>query len=131
MADAPRRRATDRVSASPTFVGVGTTFSGNLACEGDLVVGGEVIGDGSVQGAFTLAEGGRWEGRIEAKAAVIAGEWLGEIVIAEKLEIRKTARIRGRVAARSIAVAKGALIDGEMSVTSGAPIVTYEEKRAG
>jgi len=131
MADAPRRRLADRVSSSPTFVGVGTTLTGNLACEGDLVVGGAVIGDGSVRGAFTLSEGGRWEGRIEAQAAVIAGEWRGDIVIGEKLEIRKTARIRGSVTARSIAVAQGAVIDGDMSVTSGAPIVTYEEKRSG
>ena len=55
----------------------------------------------------------------------------GDIVIAEKLEIRKTARIRGSVTARSIAVAQGALIDGAMSVTSGAPVVSYEEKRQG
>lgn len=131
MSDTPRRRLTDRVSSSPTFIGVGTTLTGNLDCEGDLVVGGSVIGDSTVHGAFTLSEGGRWEGKLQVKSAIIAGEWLGEISASEKLEIRKSARIRGIVAARSIAVAQGALIDGEMSVTSGAPVVTYEEKRQG
>ena len=66
---------------------------------------------------------------MQVKNAVIAGEWHGEITATEKLEIRKSARIRGAVTARSIAVAKGAVIDGEMSVTSGAPVVSYEEKR--
>jgi len=131
MSDTPRRRLTDRVSSSPTFIGVGTTLTGNLDCEGDLVVGGNVIGDSTVRGAFTLSEGARWEGKLQVKTAIIAGEWLGEISASEKLEIRKSARIRGVVAARSIAVAQGALIDGEMSVTSGAPVVTYEEKRQG
>lgn len=129
MSDTPRRRLTDRVSSSPTFIGIGTTLTGNLDCEGDLVVGGSVVGDSTVRGAFTLSEGGRWEGKLQVKTAIIAGEWLGEISASEKLEIRKSARIRGVVVARSIAVAQGALIDGEMSVTSGAPVVTYEEKR--
>jgi cytoskeletal protein CcmA (bactofilin family) len=104
---------------------------GTLRCRGDLVVGGHVQADCIVAGALTLSEGGSWQGKLEAANAVIAGNVNGELVVAEKLEIRKTARIRGSVSARSIAVAKGALIDGEMSVTSGAPVVTYEEKRHG
>ena len=131
MSDTPRRRVSDRVSSSPTFIGVGTTLTGNLDCEGDLVVGGCVIGDSIVRGNFTLSEGGRWEGRLQVKTAVVAGEWLGEIAASDKLEIRKSARIRGMVSARIIAVAQGALIDGEMAVTSGAPVVRYEEKRQG
>ncbi len=129
MTDTPRRRLTDRGSSSPTFIGVGTTLTGSLQCNGDLIIGGNVVGDGIVHGACTLSESGRWEGRLQVKNAVIAGEWQGEIEVAEKLEIRKSARIRGAVTARSIAVAKGAVIDGEMSVTSGAPVVHYEEKR--
>ena len=120
MTDTPRRRATDRASGSPTFIGAGTTLTGNLKCEGDLIVGGAVIGDSDVDGGVTLSEGGRWQGRLRASTAVIAGEWQGEIIASEKLEIRKSARIRGAVTARSIAVAQGAVIEGEMAVTSGA-----------
>ena len=125
----PRRRHSDRVSASPTFIGAGSKFTGNLSCEGDLVVGGDVNGEGEVRGALTLSEGGHWEGKIQATNAVIAGEVTGTVSVSEKLEIRKTARLRGIVSARTIAVAQGAVIDGEMSVTSGAPVVSYEEKR--
>lgn len=129
MADIPRRRLADKVSSSPTFVGAGSKLTGNLECDSDLVVAGHVRGDGAVRGAFTLAEGGSWEGRIQAANAVIAGDVEGIVVIGEKLEIRQTARIHGSVNARTIAVAQGAVIDGEMSVTSGAPVVHYEEKR--
>jgi cytoskeletal protein CcmA (bactofilin family) len=131
MTDAPRRRLADRVSTSPTFIGAGTTLVGNLECQGDLAVGGAVQGNSLVRGAFTLSEGGRWEGELQATNAVIAGEVLGAVVVSEKLEIRKTARVRGFVKARTIAVAQGALIDGEMAVTSGSPVVHYEEKRGG
>jgi cytoskeletal protein CcmA (bactofilin family) len=131
MSEAPRRRLTDRVSSSPTFIGAGSEMEGNLACESDLVVGGRVTGDTRVRGSFTLSEGGRWEGSIQAANAVVGGEIVGSIVVTEKLEVRKSARITGSLTARSIAVAQGAVIDGDMSVTSGKPVVHYEEKRGG
>jgi cytoskeletal protein CcmA (bactofilin family) len=37
--------------------------------------------------------------------------------------------IRGSVSARTIAIAKGAIIDGGIEVTSGTAIVQFEEKR--
>jgi cytoskeletal protein CcmA (bactofilin family) len=129
MSEAPRRRHADKVSVSPTFIGAGSKLTGNLECEGDLVVGGHVNGEGNVRSAFTLSEGGLWEGKIQAANAVIAGEVTGTVSVSDKLEIRKSARIRGIVIARIIAIAQGAVIDGEMSVTSGAPVVSYQEKR--
>lgn len=129
MTETPRRRASDRQSGSPTLVGVGSRFIGNLECGGDLVVGGQMRGEGVVRGSLTLSEGSRWEGDIQASNAVIAGEIEGSVSVSEKLELRKTARIRGSVRARTIAVARGAVIDGEMAVTSGAPVVHFEEKR--
>jgi cytoskeletal protein CcmA (bactofilin family) len=129
MTDKPRRRHSDRVSGSPTLIGAGSKFTGDLECQGDLVVGGSVHGDGIVGGSLTLSEGAHWDGRVHAANAVIAGEVTGAVVAAEKLEIRKNARIHGMVRARTIAVARGAVIEGEMAVTSGAPVVHYEEKR--
>lgn len=130
MSETPRRRATDRLSSSPTFIGAGSKFVGNFECGGDLVVGGRIEGDGAVRGALTLSEGGVWRGEIQAATAVIAGAVEGSLAVSEKLEIRKTARIHGAVRARTIAVAQGAVIDGDMAVTSGAPVVHYEEKRS-
>jgi cytoskeletal protein CcmA (bactofilin family) len=114
--------------SSPTLIGVGTVVVGNLECEGDLIVGGSVQGDSSVRGSFSLFDTARWVGRVEARFAVIAGELEGELRVTEKLEIRKSARIRGMVSARSVAVAQGAVIEGDLSVISG-DVVRYDEKR--
>jgi cytoskeletal protein CcmA (bactofilin family) len=129
MSDTPRRRLSDRSAASPTLIGAGSRFTGNFECESDLVLGGRIEGDGTIRGALTLAEGGQWEGTIHATNAVIAGEIQGTIVVSEKLEIRKSARIRGSVKAKTIAIAEGGVIDGDMAITSDAPVVRYEEKR--
>ncbi len=37
--------------------------------------------------------------------------------------------IRGKVSARTIAIAKGAIVDGEIEVTSDSPVLQFEEKR--
>jgi cytoskeletal protein CcmA (bactofilin family) len=111
------------------LIGAGSRFTGNFECESDLVVGGRIEGDGTIRGALTLSEGGQWEGSIQATNAVIAGEIQGSIAVAEKLEIRKSARIRGSVRAKTIAIAEGGVIDGDMAITSDAPVVRYEEKR--
>ena len=52
------------------------------------------------------------------------------LVVENKLEIGATAVIRADIVARSIAVAKGAVIDGAVTVTSGEAVLEFEEKRA-
>jgi cytoskeletal protein CcmA (bactofilin family) len=129
MSTPPRRRIVDAISPSPTFIGAGTTLVGDLRCEGDLAVAGDVTGDAQLQGSFTLSQGAQWLGNVAARNAVLAGDVQGSVDCVDKLEIRQSARVHGAVRARSIAIAEGAVIDGEMSVTSSAPIVRYQEKR--
>ncbi|HYC08726.1 MAG TPA: polymer-forming cytoskeletal protein, partial [Steroidobacteraceae bacterium] len=53
----------------------------------------------------------------------------GKLVVEDKLEVASTAVLHADIVARSIAVARGAIIDGSVTVTSGQPIVEFEEKR--
>lgn len=129
MIESLKRRLVDQVGESPTFVAEGSQLTGDLETPGPLVVSGTVRGDGRVGGALHMAVTARWEGEIHARAAVIAGKVIGKLVVAEKLEVGTSAVIHADVVARSIAVAKGAIIDGAVTVTSGQPIVQFEEKR--
>ena len=45
------------------------------------------------------------------------------------MEISGTARVTGSLAGHSIAVAEGAIIEGDIKVKSGTPPVTFQEKR--
>lgn len=129
MTDNPRRRLRDAFSGTPTVLGERTKFVGNLETAGPLVVCGHVQGDAHVDGSVNLAVGAHWEGGIHANHAVIAGKVTGSIVITEKLEIGQTAVIHGSVTARMLAIAKGAVVDGDITITSGEPITRFEEKR--
>ena len=124
-----KRRFLDSSSASPTFIGVNSVFVGDIRGSGQFVVSGEVHGDGELDGALNLSVTGKWHGQVRAQQAIIAGTILGGLIVQDKLEIGYTAVIRGRVSARTVAIAKGAIVDGEIEVTSETPVIQFEEKR--
>jgi len=126
-----KRRFLEGPATAPTFIGGQSVFVGNIRGAGQFVVSGEVHGDGDLDGGLNMSASARWHGHIRARRAIIAGEVIGSLTVAEKLEIGDTAVIRGRVCARTMAIAKGAIVDGEIEVTSDAPVVRFEEKREG
>jgi cytoskeletal protein CcmA (bactofilin family) len=125
-----KRRVIDQIGESPTFVAEGSRLTGDLETSGPLVMCGAIRGDGRIGGALSMAVTAEWQGEIHAAAAVIAGKVSGKLVVEDKLEVGATAVIHADIVARSIAVAKGAIIDGVVTVTSGQPVVQFEEKRA-
>jgi cytoskeletal protein CcmA (bactofilin family) len=127
--DPPKRRFLELGEATPTFIGANSVFIGNIRGTGQFVVSGEVHGDGELDGALNLSATGSWHGHIQAQQAIVAGKILGGLSVKDKLEIGYTAVIRGRVSARTVAIAKGAIVDGEIEVTSDTPVVEFEEKR--
>jgi cytoskeletal protein CcmA (bactofilin family) len=130
MSESPRRRLLDLLGGSPSFVAEGCRITGDFETIGPLVMCGVIRGDGHVRGTLSLTAKAEWEGEVRAERGVIAGKVTGILTVEDKLEIGATAVIRARVSARAIAIAKGAVIDGELIVTSGQPIVSFEEKRS-
>jgi cytoskeletal protein CcmA (bactofilin family) len=125
----PKRRFLELGEATPTFIGATSVFIGNIRGAGQFVVSGEVHGDGELDGALNLSASGCWHGNIQAQQAIVAGKIMGGLSVKDKLEIGYTAVIRGKVSARTVAIAKGAIVDGEIEVTSDSPVVQFEEKR--
>jgi cytoskeletal protein CcmA (bactofilin family) len=125
----PKRRFLDLGEATPTFIGATSVFIGNIRGAGQFVVSGEVHGDGELDGVLNLSASGCWHGNIQAQQAIVAGKIMGGLSVKDKLEIGYTAVIRGKVSARTVAIAKGAIVDGEIEVTSDSPVVEFEEKR--
>ena len=128
-ADRPRRRLFDQVSGAPTLVGAGSEFEGELRVNGPMSLGGTIVGNGTIDGAVAIAREGHWRGNVTARSAVVAGKITGDVTIEAKLEIGKSAVIRGNIRARVIAIADGANVDGQMTVTGDEPVLRFEEKR--
>ncbi len=121
MSDLPKRRLLDQFGATPTFIAEGCRMQGDLETRGPLVLSGTLIGDGRIGGALSVSVGAHWQGDVQAKAGVIAGEVTGRVTIEEKLEIGATAVIRGSIAARTLAIANGAEIEGDIVVNGSPP----------
>jgi cytoskeletal protein CcmA (bactofilin family) len=125
-----KRRIQD--TAGPTtYVAATTTIVGTMTGKGAYVFCGTVEGECDIDGPLTLAAGGRWRGVLKATDIVVAGVVEGDVVAKQRVEILGTARITGSLAGHSIAVAEGAIIEGEIKVTSGAEPTTFHEKRQG
>ncbi|HVY65774.1 MAG TPA: polymer-forming cytoskeletal protein [Gammaproteobacteria bacterium] len=124
-----KRRIQDSNHGPRTFVAPGTKIVGSITGKGSYVFCGTIEGDCEISGPVTLAEGGRWKGTIKATDIVIAGVVEGDVVGEQRVEIAGTARVSGSLAGHSIAVAEGAIIEGDIKVKSGAPAVTFQEKR--
>ena len=118
-------------NAAPTVISRETVIVGDIRGTGQFVVSGEIHGDGELQGALILSATASWHGTVHAHQAIVAGKITGGLIVQDKLEIGYTAVIRGRVSASTVAIAKGAIVDGDIEITSGAPVVEFEEKREG
>jgi cytoskeletal protein CcmA (bactofilin family) len=129
MPQLPRRRLLDRLGSTPSLIAQHTSLVGDLETQGALLVNGNVQGNGRIAGEIAISSGAHWEGDLSAQSAVVAGTVIGNITIEDKLEIGASARLRGRVTAKRIAIALGAQIDGEMVCTGAEPIVEFTEKR--
>lgn len=130
MADTQNRRLTDRSNGPPTLIGAGVQFRGDIIAPGAVMLSGTVHGDGDVGGMLTIARDAHWEGQVRARSGVVAGRLTGSIVVTDRLEVGSAAVIKGTVSAKSLAIARGAVIEGDILVTSGEPVVQFEEKRA-
>ena len=130
MSQLPRRRLLDRLGSAPSLIAQHTRLVGDIEVGGALLVNGVVHGNGRVGGEVSISSGAQWEGDLQADCAVIAGTVMGNITVDDKLEIGASARLRGRVSAKRIAIALGAQVEGEMICTGAEPIVEFTEKRA-
>jgi cytoskeletal protein CcmA (bactofilin family) len=124
-----RRRIQDSSKGPMTYVAKGCKITGTLTGKGAYVFCGEVEGDCEIDGPVTLAAGGRWRGTLKATHVIIAGVVEGDVVADQRVEVGGTARIAGSLSGHSIAVAEGAIIEGEIKVASGEAPKRFEEKR--
>jgi cytoskeletal protein CcmA (bactofilin family) len=130
MSEEPKRRLADRLGMSPTVISESTTVVGDIETRGPLMVSGHVQGNGKIGGTLSMSKSAAWNGDITAKQAVLAGKVTGKVVIEDKLEVSASAVISGEIVAKVLAIANGARIEGEVTVTSGKAIVKFDEKRA-
>ena len=125
----PARRFTDALDPHATVIGPGTRVLGELVSEGPVDLGGTLEGDARIEGHCRVREGARVKGRLEATTLVIEGQVEGPGLVADKVEIGASARVRSNIEARVIAIADGAFFEGSVKMDEPGSPVTFREKR--
>lgn len=111
---APVLRAPDSAASrrdhTPTLVGHGSEFVGQLHCPGDLTVAGQGEGVAHVEGTFVLSQHASWRGEVYCRHAVLAGQFTGRLHTLGNLEIHASACLRGDLHAGQMSIATGAVV---------------------
>ncbi len=129
MAITFKRRMADSLGTPATIIGKDIEIDGKLKGHGHFLILGTVIGDSVLDGPVTIAESARWEGTLCAADIIIDGEIVGDVVASGKIEIRPSARVFGTVTGASVAIAEGAIVEGEMKTSTDIDIHHFVEKR--
>jgi len=124
-----RRRIGDNASGPTTFIAPSTQLVGRITGSGPYVFCGTVDGDCEIDGPVTLAPGSRWTGTIRATDVIVSGEVDGDVFASGRVEVSGTGRVTGSLIGHSIAIEVGAVIEGEITVTSGTEPTRFEERR--
>lgn len=97
-----------------SVLGSGITVKGGLSGSGGLRIEGALEGDIALRGLLVIGETGRVTCQeIRANSVVVAGAVRGDIT-AEKVEIRSTGRVWGKVVTASFATEEGAFLRGQI-----------------
>ena len=117
----------ERTSSSPTgesapteskklIVGREIVLSGQITSCDRLVVEGRVEASLTETRAVEIAETGHFKGSAEIESAEIAGRYEGTLTVRERLFIRSTGKVNGKVTYGQIEIEPGGEIAGEVHV---------------
>jgi len=125
-----KRRLSDRVKKFATVIGQGSVIVGTLGGEDDYIILGRVEGNADLKGTLIVQDGGEWQGDMTADYIILCGKVIGDICARSKLEITNTAQVTGNISGQSIAIAEGAVFEGEIRMQMQQDVTYFEDQRS-
>ena len=123
------RRIRDTLAKRPTIVADATIFQCDLKSSDPVIVFGMIEGNCEIDNLLTIEKPGVWVGTVKAEGVIVNGKVKGDINTDGKLEVGSSGHILGNVSAGTLAIASGAVIEGEMHMTDHDEPHLFEEKR--
>lgn len=123
------RRTLDRLDEFAAMIGPNSVYMGVFQGKDNHIVYGEVQGECELEAILVLGEGSHWKGNIRATSVVIAGRVEGDIHATDKIELARTAFVRGKITSPVVAIARGAVHDGSIRMPKQTQITRYRERR--
>ncbi len=120
---APPARPAEPVRTDPprnvdvATIGKSVVVKGELSGSEDLYVDGQVEGSITLRGqSLTIGPNGRVRANVEARNVIVHGQVDGNITASDRVELRKSASLKGDIATARIAIDDGAYFKGAIDI---------------
>ena len=106
--------------AGMILIGKSFVLKGEVSCDGDLYIDGQVEGSVDPKGnRLTIGPNGRLKANVMASAVGVQGMLEGNIQASERVDLKHTAVVVGDIVTQSISIEPGAQIKGSIEVHGG------------
>jgi len=103
--------------AGMILIGKSFVIKGQVSCDGDLYIDGQVEGSVDPKGnRLTIGPEGRLKANVTARAVVVLGRLEGNIQASERVDLKQSAIVVGDIVTQSITIESGAHIKGSIEV---------------
>lgn len=116
-------------STERTFFSAGTRIEGTLELDGEVRLEGHIKGKVSGSGVVIIGEHANLEADVFALSIVVDGVVRGELHASDRLELHRTARVKGTIRATRIRIDEGAAFEGECRMTPKEGVVKGESAK--
>jgi len=99
-----------------TIIGPSVKIEGNFACDGGIIIEGDVKGSVRTAGFLEVGEKASVTADVQAKEARVGGEVRGNVKIEGYLEVTASAKLFGDIEAAFVSIARGAVVKGKCAI---------------
>lgn len=99
-----------------TIIGPDAAFKGELSFEKAVRVDGKFEGKIVSKGQLAISQGGKLHAEVQATSLIIDGEVVGNLHATDRIELRRSAHLKGDLRATKLLVAEGATFIGQCHV---------------
>jgi cytoskeletal protein CcmA (bactofilin family) len=113
---APAVRTSARVQAveRESVIAPELTIEGKIEGSGHVRIAGKFKGDVNVNGNLTIEANASLTGQVNAKSIIVAGELIGNILGADKVELLESGVVNGDIKTGQLTVAAGSRMRGQV-----------------
>jgi len=110
------------------FVGAGTSLSGEVAFKAMWRIDGQFSGRiTSEDGTLLIGAGAQVDANVEVAVATVTGTVNGDITATQRIELGRTARVKGNIQTPSLVIEQGAIFEGSCRMLQ--PIAEIEKQQ--
>jgi cytoskeletal protein CcmA (bactofilin family) len=103
------------------FIDESSEIEGRYTFSGTVMLNGRFKGEISTTDTLIIGDKGVMNGDVRAGQVLISGEVVGNVSAAERVELKRTARVFGDVEAPVVVVEEGVLFEGHCRMTKANP----------